>query len=523
MAESDLFLTPNPGLALRADGSLVRVTQGREIVRRATSAEFKQAADLAWARGLEILAKTPEGQSTMFLPAIAAGIIGAAQAIGAIVGAVTAVITALELAGITESKYQPIFDKINVLNGVLRQILIAEEQTQDLVYATWASARWDDIAEMLGQSKRAIDLASEVERYNEDRSSPAVIDKLGRADEVSRAPIDALIAAGIDGGYWYRPHFPRILNMNAWSFKTDDRPEVLGDGRVWDYRMALPPLVAAIMARIIVLKIIYPAHLQASARICSEARTWNAFLSSLIQRIQANVRRKTDFTTSEKTNHCEGAQTTDFFAGAVDLTTGLEDFVNFDPYGQAAEDAYLRKTHQRVESLSAPYQRNAPGMQCYGGFISLADFSDYITWEDVTGVMGVAQRNAVLLDKQGRFAENRLLWQTPVLQLCDLCGKLLDYCPENIVFEQVRHEFGRKRALFVTVAEGGKAKKSARDAYALVDLVRSGDDSEEERLRDSARLTAVMLDEQAGPTFRDSLRRLVHSAVGDHGIEKSAS
>jgi hypothetical protein len=117
--------------------------------------------------------------------------------------------------------------------------------------------------------------------------------------------------------------------------------------------------------------------------------------------------------------------------------------------------------------------------------------------------------------KQGQFAENRLLMQTPILPLCDLCGQLLRLCPEppTLVGKATNSFFDKKRGLYVAIAGDGGAKKKTRDAYALVDMAGVEDESHEDQLRASAALTAVMLDEREGAALRHKLRQLVRAAV----------
>jgi len=513
------FLTPNPQLALCSDGMLVSVVPGTPSLREATPAEFHAAADLALARGVHILTDSGGGGDSSFLwegmsPEFRGVISGIGMAISAvvpIVGFISAAITAMELLGLTGSKYQPIFERIDALNVKLDQILAELSGTQKLVYSSWASNHWRDISKLLGQTSAALGAAFEVVKFQEDPTSPAAVQKLAIADNDSRVVVATLIAGGLDGGFWRRPHFGPAMNMAAWEFKTDARPDVTGDDRVWDYRIALPTLLLAIAARIIVIKAMHPPA-QAHARLCSEVRTWTSFIGPLIQRIQNNVQRKTDFSSSEKSNPCAGAPTSGFFAGAVDLSIGLDDFIHLDAFGNVALDTYLRKVGRRPDFPGATGTDR--GNLCYGGWVNVQDFSDQITEQDVNEGKFFLKHSAVL-EKQGRFAENRLLWKTPILDLCDFNGVLWELCPKRPpLVDRVSAVLVPRRALAAAVAGTSGAKHVAREAYALAAMAAAQHDTKSETLLAGAKLTAVMLDETRGPAFRTSLQDSLPALVG---------
>jgi hypothetical protein len=512
----ELLLTPNPTLALRSDGYLVAIAPGALPPRKASDAEMQEAAELAFARGLQIMSTGETGGAAALLNslspqlrAIVATVSTVISIVVPVVAFVTAAIAALELLGLTGSKYEPIFERIEELNRKLDRILAELSGTQKLVYGTWAAAHWRDIANLLGDVSAALDTVREVQSLREDVTSPGVIHKLAIADNQSRTAVARLVAAGIDGGYWMRPHFADALNMAAWEFKTDDRPDVTGDGRVWDYRIALPTLLIAITARVMVVKTMYPAA-DAHKRLCPEVRTWSRFFGALIQRLQNNVRRKTAFATPETQDHCDGVHTTAFYAGAVDLSVGLDDFIHLDPYGINTFAAYQQK---RGVTPYQPGPSDGPH-RCWGSPVNPSDFSDLITEQDALASRSRFDHTAVL-EKQGIFAANRLLWKSPILNLCDISGQLWKLCPDPpTLVGQVSSQFGKKRAIAAAVATGdGSGKRSAQHAFALADVIQGEADTSEETLRTGAALATLMIDEKAGAAFRQSLRTFVRSRL----------
>ena len=444
------------------------------------------------------------------LRTIITGISAAVGVVVPVVGFISAALTALELLGLTGSKFEPIFDKIDALNVKLDRILAELSGTQSLVYSAWAAGHWRDIAGLLGTISAALDTVHDVIVFHEDVSSPAVIQKLSIVDNESRVAVATLIAGGLDGGYWRRPHFGPALNMAAWEFKTDDRPDVTGDGRVWDYRIALPTLLVAIAARILVIKTLYSAS-DAYPRLCNEVRTWTRFIGPLIDRIQNNVRKKIGFSESERADTCPGAPTGAFFAGAVDLSNGLDDFIHLDAYGNVARQTYLRK-NGLLEDFPSPTSRDR-GNQCFGGWVNVEDFAESITLQDVDDGKFHLQHTAILA-KQGVFAENRLLWKTPILDLCDFNGVLWELCPKRPpLVEKIRLELSSRRSLTALVVGDAGAKRTVREAFALAAIV-----SEKETVNDDALLTggalaSLMLGEQTGPAFRTSLREFILLAL----------
>lgn len=526
----DQFLTPNPFLALQSDGMLVSVLPDTPSLRDATASELHTAVRLAMARGIHILSEAGgAGDDSSYLwegmsPEMRTIITGIGAAVGVVVpvvGWISAAMTAMELLGLTGSKYDPIFERIDALNAKLDRILAELSGTQALVYSAWAAGHWRDIAGLLGKTSVALDTILDVVQFKEDTTSPTVIQKLSIADNESRVVVATLIAGGLDGGYWRRPHFGPTLNMAAWDFKTDARPDVTGDGRVWDYRIALPTLLLAIAARVLVIKTLHPPG-QAHAHLCREVRMWTKFLGLIIQRIQNNVQRKSDFSVAEKSQPCPGCPTSGFFAGAVDLSVGLDDFIHLDAFGNVALQAYRRKTGRAPDFPGATDTER--GNKCYGGWVNVADFADAITEQDVNDGKFFL-KHAAVLEKQGRFAENRLLWKTPILDLCDFSGQLWELCPKRPpLVARINAEITPIRTLVAAVAGEAGAKHVAREAFALAAIAREPHACKNEVLLGGAALTSVMLDEARGPALRASLRTLIRSACeeGPYGHAEAA-
>jgi hypothetical protein len=287
------YRIPTTGLYLEADGTLVPAPKAGAAVIDASEAMAANLTAAYVGKGLQLMSNTggnaaggePTRNALKELGEWAEGIVlvGDIVELGLKIG---------EFMGLFPNEKDPVMVKLEALDAYLNAI-------DDLVLASWASSRRDQLAILRAHSSAPLRVVQEYLELNRPQT-PVWASKIAQADYNSLFACQVFTQSGLDGGYWVRPFSPKAIGLNqasalgpttytsTWANFHPDRVQITTNpgGPVWDYRFALPAMLYAVISRIAVLKAVAPRSLQRGEAGCREIRGYVRFLRAVVQRIQ---------------------------------------------------------------------------------------------------------------------------------------------------------------------------------------------------------------------------------------------
>lgn len=521
-SDTVLLRTSIPALAVTSDGHFVRLKPGARRPPKPAEDIALQGFTLAAERNLRFLANSKEGGGAQWLydalgvstdvVKFGGAVAALASGIGAVVGAVGAVKKIGEFLGIfdKEPTLSDISEQITAINARLELVLAEIAKGQALDYAAWAAAHWRDVGGLVGKLQTSIDFA-QFALSEAENPTDLGRQRLATADAQSQEALQTLIGGGLDGGYWMRPAFPAAVNLAAWGGKTDARPPVVDDGRVWDWRIALPTLLLALAARQIVLKALEVQN-RRKGLLRAEARAWTRFVGALGSRVNEGLVYKKEATPDEmaRTSHLS----THAWIGAVDTWTGLSHFVQMNPLHWWTEIAAFDRRKRGIQPFNdAPTDATGDSFHPPGRYINVGDLADTIR----EGELVKFANRELLFEKQAQFAYNRVAAASPLVMLCQLNSELLALTEKTIEiagnFEKVNDrirsyvQIGRD-----ALAGGAEGRSTLRQATLLLDVARplpERQEGEDISLRDVnlVTVTELLRDQKRSEEMRGALAK----------------
>jgi len=433
MSSKNVFLrTTIPGLALGADGNFVSLPLGKRRPTKAPKPVALQGYRLAAEQNLRFLANgkaVGDGSSDWLFEAlgisadvvkVGSSVAALASGVGAVVGGIGAAKKIGEMLGIfdAEPTLSEISDQISAINARLEQIFAEISRGQALDYAAWAASHWRDVGNLVGKLKTSIAFA-QFALAESEKPSDLAKQRLASADVLSQEALQTLMGGGLDGGYWMRPAFPAAIQLASWQAKTDARPPVVQDGRVWDWRIALPTLLLGLTARQIVLRTIEVTS-RRKGLLRAEARTWTRFVGALGGRVNQGIAIKRAYTPAELAASTVGV--TPGWIGAVDIWTGSSLFIGMIfPVFYEAIYAFRRREAGVQPLDDAPTDTRDP-LPSYGRYINVGDLSPRIP---IIYLQDMGKSSKALFKEQAAYAYNRVVAASPLVMLCQLNGELI--------------------------------------------------------------------------------------------------
>jgi hypothetical protein len=284
------YRIPTTGLYLEPDGTLVPKPKSGATVVDATEALATKLSAAYVGKGLQLMGGSSEAGDGV---AIALEELGdAAEGIVLVGDVIELGLKIAEFLGAFPHKKDPVIAKLERIDAHLNSI-------EDLVLASWADSRRQQLAILRAQSATSLQIAMEYLDQNQPQSA-VWANKIAQAEFNSLFAVNVFTQSGVDGGLWLRPFSLKANGLSqvgltgtpyynqSWGHFHPDRQQILTDpGRpVWDYRFALPATVYAMVSRLAVLKAVAPRSLQMGESGCREMRAYVRFLRSVVQRIQ---------------------------------------------------------------------------------------------------------------------------------------------------------------------------------------------------------------------------------------------
>lgn len=216
-------------------------------------------------------------------------------------------------------KPDPIMESLNRVHQMLSQI-------QDFSLAAWVTSREDNLAFLIAHSSAALHTANEFVQSNGSRTDPVWAAKIALAERDSLLAVQTF-TGNMERGYWLRPYSIPAISWagnptsyyDGWMPHMPDRAEVNSYNQVWDYRWALPVLVYAIVARLLVLTAVGTGSRQERRLHCAEIGGYVGFLQNVFKKRMEGLRTITKF--SDQKLH-EFRNTGRFPMAAVDIYGG---------------------------------------------------------------------------------------------------------------------------------------------------------------------------------------------------------
>ena len=284
------YRIPTTGLYLETDGTLVAKPKSGAPVVDATEAVAAKLTAAYVGKGLQLMSGSVEagdgvGEALKELGDAAEGIV--------LVGDVIELgLKIAELMGAFPHKKDPVIAKLERIDAHLNSI-------EDLVLASWADSRRQQLAILRAHSAASLQIAMDYAEQNRPQSA-VWASKIAQADYNSLFAVKVFTESGVEGGFWLRPFSLKANGLSqvgmtgtpyynqSWAHFHPDRQQILTDpGKpVWDYRFTLPATVYAMVSRLAVLKAVAPRSLQTGESGCREMRGYVRFLRAVVQRIQ---------------------------------------------------------------------------------------------------------------------------------------------------------------------------------------------------------------------------------------------
>ncbi len=284
------YRIPMTGLYLEPDGTLVPKPKAGAAVVDATEAVAAKLTAAYVGKGLQLMSSTGGGGE---------GTADALKALGEMAEGIVLVGDVIELGlkiaefmGAFPHKKDPVIAKLERIDAHLSSI-------EDLVLASWADSRRQQLAILRAHSAASLQIAMDYADQNRPQSA-VWASKIGQVEYHSLFAVKAFTESGVEGGFWLRPFSLKANGLShvglsgtpyynqTWAHFHPDRQQILTDpGKpVWDYRFTLPATVYAIVSRLAVLKAVAPRLLQMGEVGCREMRGYVRFLRAVVQRIQ---------------------------------------------------------------------------------------------------------------------------------------------------------------------------------------------------------------------------------------------
>lgn len=199
-------------------------------------------------------------------------------------------------------KPDPIMESLNRVHETLKQI-------QDFNLAAWVTSREDNLAFLIAHSSAALHTASTFVQNNGSRTDPVWAAKIAIAERDSLLAV-LTFTRNMEGGYWLRPYSVPAISWAGnptdywygWMPHMPDRAEVNSYSQVWDYRWALPVLVYAIVARLLVLTAVGTGSRQEQILLCAEIKGYVGFLQAVFKKRWGGLRTLTQLSDQQLTN-----------------------------------------------------------------------------------------------------------------------------------------------------------------------------------------------------------------------------
>lgn len=288
------YRIPTTGLYLEADGTLVPVPKAGTAVIDASEGMAAKLTAAYVGKGLQLLTstgKSPSGDpSSDALGSLKEG----AETIVLVGDFVELGIALAEFMGAFPHKKDPVMAKLEAIDAYLNDI-------EDLILASWATARRDQIEILRAHSSTALRIIQEYLELNRPQTAVWAA-KIAQADRDSLFACQLYTQSGLDGSFWLRPFSLKAigltqaaasgptLNTSTWANFHPDYVQITNPGKpVWDYRFTLPAALYAIVCRIAVLKATAPRSLQRGEAGCREIRGYVHFLRDVVKRIQEGM------------------------------------------------------------------------------------------------------------------------------------------------------------------------------------------------------------------------------------------
>lgn len=411
------YHTPNPQLLLRSDGILVPFDITIKEIKEPVEGDLKKILPIAIGHGLTALsnaAASDNGSNDWLADAfnisqdnrkIMKQVGDVIDLAGKISGYADFGIKALKVLGVLGEERDPLVD---LLNAIDQKLNILIKVVEDTTYSIWAAERGVAMANLRGQAQSAMETVQDIIIHKLDPSSALTASRLGHADRDSRECIEKLIASGIEDGYWMRPFNANAIKLDDWKNSSDDRPPITETRLVWDYRIVLPFLCYALVARIMVLKVIYANE----QYYCRELRRYYKFFLQLQEQMSKGIRRKLAISHGEDPNnirHYKGY--IPFTAGAVDVYSGIRHFIRID------SDALNLSSARGLYSGPIPPSVDILDPMQVANTITLLDI-DHRYEDDYR----------TILQKQAQVSFTILRWQIGLQELCILTKNLGRIC-----------------------------------------------------------------------------------------------
>ncbi|MGW6705222.1 hypothetical protein ACWGDE_10070 [Streptomyces sp. NPDC054956] len=190
----------------------------------------------------------------------------------------------------------PAIRLLNQLNAKLREI-------HDFQLAAWVTEREQSLADLNAYAQTAIgsarDFAQALLTEVDPLGDPYYADVIHSAEHDSSVVVKQLMQPA----FWMRPESTAAISTKGdpvpyptgWMANMPDRAGTDEWNRVWDHRWALPALLYAIAARVIVLKARYAADLSVIPKVRQELEGYIEYLGNVWKRMDSGIRRGLEY------------------------------------------------------------------------------------------------------------------------------------------------------------------------------------------------------------------------------------
>lgn len=306
MSKDILYQAPVSGIYVASDGALHFSSKGKTVETELSS--FHTSSDFTFN-----VQQTPLTQLAEFdnftldddmklILEIGGAAISAIAGIGA---AAVAIVGALELLGVL-TKPDPFSDLYKKIEEKIKTALLLNSASSSLV-------TMQNIRTIMGHSNTSAQIAAEHVARNFPTTAHAQA-QMAQADYWSRYAVVTLI----DDAYWRSVYLEEATDIGEWKFAIKERPHIMADRTVYDYRLALPAYMKAVASRLVVLRAMDPEWRKLSEYKYEIQTYLNHFrnIEATIRKDLIKTRLPEGFTDDNWWKH------RGWYSGAADIRTG---------------------------------------------------------------------------------------------------------------------------------------------------------------------------------------------------------